>query len=236
MSQRGMRAAAQKACLNNYNERLPCRVPHTAVEIASRALFTTCPYARRAERVVSCRVRRVMSIKWNEANLQANEEEATAANRMQITEPKTPFHYLGDDGEPEAYPPKAAPATAAPREAKQAASQQLQPGMDLSKLASAALERREEQPEPEDEPEGATACRMCTPTPHPRPRPCPRGPAHARDAHVPRSRADKRRKFDQHRKAHYQTGGLAALRAQAAAAMDEEEDDEEDDEDDGNKT
>ena len=47
-------------------------------------------------------------------------------------------------------------ATAAPREAKQAASQQLQPGMDLSKLASAALERREEQPEPEDEPEGAT--------------------------------------------------------------------------------
>ena len=100
--------------------------------------------------------RAAMSIKWNEANLQANEEEATAANRMQITEPKTPFHYLGDDGEPEAYPPKAAPATAAPREAKQAASQQLQPGMDLSKLASAALERREEQPEPEDEPEGAT--------------------------------------------------------------------------------
>ena len=109
-----------------------------------------------------------MSIKWNEANLQANEEEATAANRMQITEPKTPFHYLGDDGEPEAYPPKAAPATAAPREAKQAASQQLQPGMDLSKLASAALERREEQPEPEDEPEGATT------RPILRAPPCPR--------------------------------------------------------------
>ena len=104
-----------------------------------------------------------MPVKWDEANLQANAEEATAANRMQITEPKTPFHYLGDDGEPEAYPPKAAPATAAPREAKQAAAQQLQPGMDLSKLASAALERREEQPEPEDEPEGATARRFAGP-------------------------------------------------------------------------
>ena len=65
-----------------------------------------------------------MPVKWDEANLQANAEEATAANRMQITEPKTPFHYLGDDGEPEAYPPKAAPATAAPREAKQAAKLQ----------------------------------------------------------------------------------------------------------------
>jgi len=114
-----------------------------------------------------CGARRAMSIKWNEANLQANEEEATAANRMQITEPKTPFHYLGDDGEPEAYPPKAAAATAAPREAKPAASQQLQPGMDLSKLASAALERREEQPEPEDEPEGATTRRICVPAPPP---------------------------------------------------------------------
>ena len=109
------------------------------------------------------RSHRQMPVKWDEANLQANAEEATAANRMQITEPKTPFHYLGDDGEPEAYPPKAAPATAAPREAKQAAAQQLQPGMDLSKLASAALERREEQPEPEDEPEGATARRFAGP-------------------------------------------------------------------------
>ena len=110
-----------------------------------------------------------MPIKWNEANLQANEEEATAANRMQITEPKTPFHYLGDDGEPEAFPPKAAPATAAPREAKQAASQQLQPGMDLGKLASAALERREEQPEPEDEPEGPTPVALvCSPATHTR--------------------------------------------------------------------
>jgi protein phosphatase inhibitor 2 len=166
-----------------------------------------------------------MPVKWDEGNLEANAEEATAANRMQITEPKTPFHYLGDDGEPEAYPPKAAPATAAPREAKQAASRQVQPGMDLSKLASAALERREEQPEPEDEPEGATAHRIAA---HP-----------ATDAHGPRSRADKRRKFDQQRKVHYQTGGLAALRAQAAAAMaeeEEEDDDEEDDTGDGNKT
>ena len=111
-----------------------------------------------------------MPVKWDEGNLEANAEEATAANRMQITEPKTPFHYLGDDGEPEAYPPKAAPATAAPREAKQAASRQVQPGMDLSKLASAALERREEQPEPEDEPEGATAHRIAAHPAHRRSR------------------------------------------------------------------
>ena len=39
---------------------------------------------------------------------------------------------------------------------------------------------------------------------------------------------DKRRKFDEARKAHYKTGGLAALRAQAAA-MDDEDDEDEDD-------
>ena len=94
-------------------------------------------------------------IRWDEANLQQNEEESLAANRMRITEPKTPFHYLGDDGEPEAWPPKAAPATAAPRlpaAAKPPSGSQLEPGLDLSALASQALERREEQPEPEEEP------------------------------------------------------------------------------------
>ena len=95
---------------------------------------------------------RAQAIKWNEANLEANEEERLAANRMRITEPKTPFHYLGDDGEPEAWPPKAAPATAAPREPEAAAQKMLQPGLDLSALASAAIERREDNKE--DAPEG----------------------------------------------------------------------------------
>jgi len=44
---------------------------------------------------------------------------------------------------------------------------------------------------------------------------------------------EKRRKFEQARKGHYQTGGLAALRAQAAQEDEEEEDD--DDEDEGQK-
>ena len=62
----------------------------------------------------------------------------------------------GAEDEPEAYPPKAAPATAAPREPPTAgppSGSQLEPGLDLSALASQALERREEQPEPEEEPE-----------------------------------------------------------------------------------
>ena len=56
-------------------------------------------------------------LRWDEANLEANEADSLAADRMKILEPKTPFHYLGDDGEPEAFPPMAAPATAAPRPA-----------------------------------------------------------------------------------------------------------------------
>ena len=35
---------------------------------------------------------------------------------------------------------------------------------------------------------------------------------------------EKKRKFEENRKAHYKTGGLAALRAQAAALDDEDED------------
>ena len=57
------------------------------------------------------------------------------------------------------------------------------------------------------------------PTPAPEPHP---------ERHCVRA-AEKKRKFDQHRKAHYQVGGLAALRAQAAAAMEEEDDEDEDD-------
>ena len=138
------------------------------------------------------------AIRWDEANLQLNEEESLAANRMRITEPKTPFHYLGDDCEPEAYPPVAAPATAAPREPAAAgppAGSQLEPGIDLSALAGRALERREEQPEPEEEPEEK------------------------------KRRFDENRKA--HYKMGGPKGGLAALRAQAAAAMAEAESSEE---------
>ena len=142
------------------------------------------------------------SLRWDEDNLQQNEEDSLAANRMRITEPKTPFHYLGDDGEPEAYPPKAAPATAAPREPPTAgppSGSQLEPGLDLSALASQALERREEQPEPEEEPEEK------------------------------KRRFEENRKA--HYKMGGPKGGLAALRAQAAAAMAEAESSEEDEDD-----
>jgi protein phosphatase inhibitor 2 len=127
-------------------------------------------------------------IHWDEKNLADNEEEAANAERMKILEPKTPFHTLGDDGEtPNAFPPKAPPARAAgPSDADR--TEQLQPGMDLSKLAALAEAKREDAPE-EDE-------------------------------------VEKHRKFEEHRKAHYQVGGLAALRAQAAA-MDEEDDEDE---------
>ena len=92
-------------------------------------------------------------LRWDEANLEANEADSLAADRMKILEPKTPFHYLGDDGEPEAFPPMAAPATAAPPISPAAPSQdgrQLQPGMDLSALSATALERRDEGPPDDD--------------------------------------------------------------------------------------
>jgi len=46
-----------------------------------------------------------------------------------------------------------------------------------------------------------------------------------------------KRKFEDHRRAHYNTGGLAALRAKAASldADEEEDEDDEDDEDDDDK-
>uniref|UniRef100_A0A7S4FDD6 Protein phosphatase inhibitor 2 n=1 Tax=Chrysotila carterae TaxID=13221 RepID=A0A7S4FDD6_CHRCT len=73
---------------------------------------------------------------------------------------------------------------------------QLQAGMhDLSKLSASALERRE-------------------------------APMFSSDAESGDEHGDgKRRQFDEHRKAHYKTGGLAALRAQAAALGEDEDDD-----------
>ncbi len=150
------------------------------------------------------------AISWDEQNLAANAEEAENAQRMKILEPKTPFHTLGEDGEtPNAFPPKAPPARAGPRELppfvtpvnssmdlvqmetttdSSPASRMLAPGMDLGALAQLAEQRREEEPEEEDE-------------------------------------VEKKRKFEENRKAHYKTGGLAALRAQAAALDDEDDDD-----------
>ena len=112
-------------------------------------------------------------LKWDEANLAANEEEKEAARaageRTKILEPKTPFHRLGEDGEePEAWPPKAPAAVAGgklapgitPQNSSAAAAtagasspqayqeNTLQPGMhDLSALTASALERREQPPE-----------------------------------------------------------------------------------------
>ena len=143
-------------------------------------------------------------LRWDEANLEANEADSLAADRMKILEPKTPFHYLGDDGEPEAFPPMAAPATAAPRPAPPPISpavpsqdgRQLQPGMDLSALSATALERRDEGP-PDDD-------------------------------------VEKKRKFEENRKNHYKLGGgLAQLRAQAQMLGDDDDEDEDEDGDGG---
>ena len=38
-------------------------------------------------------------IRWDEGNLQENEEDALQANRMKIDEPKTPFHKLDEESE-----------------------------------------------------------------------------------------------------------------------------------------
>ena len=52
-------------------------------------------------------------LQFDEDNIKANEEEALAANRTKILEPKTPYHELEEDGEtPAAFPPKAPPAKA----------------------------------------------------------------------------------------------------------------------------
>jgi hypothetical protein len=89
-------------------------------------------------------------INWDEGNIAANDADSLAANRQKILEPKTPFHYLEEDGEPAAYPPKAAAAVAGPRPTEAASSsppsyqeKQLMPGMhDLAALSAKALERR----------------------------------------------------------------------------------------------
>ena len=147
------------------------------------------------------------ALRWDETNLSTNAAESLAANRQRIDEPKTPFHYLDEDGEhpenSERNPPRAAPARAAGRASDN--DRQLTPGMgsieNLAALTETALERREncEQPMSGDE-----------------------------DDLTPE---EKRRKFEQNRKAHYRmgagpAGGLAALRAHAQAAMEEEEEEE----------
>ena len=88
------------------------------------------------------------SVRWDEANLSANDAESLAANRQQILEPKTPFHYLAEDGEPAAFPPKAAAAVAGPRPAQSpdrssSQNKQLEVGVhDLAALTDSALQRR----------------------------------------------------------------------------------------------
>ena len=127
-------------------------------------------------------------LKWDEANLAANEEEKEAARaageRTKILEPKTPFHRLEDDGEePQAWPPKApaavaggallptitpqnssaVKATAGASSPPQGGYQEktLVPGMhDLSALTASALERREQPPELVRRPQPATRSRL----------------------------------------------------------------------------
>ena len=150
-------------------------------------------------------------VTWDESNLLANELEAEAANRTRIDEPKTPFHRLEDDGETaQPFPPPAPSAVdllraggSNPPAATNGGEQQLQVGVHcLSELAATAVARRDaEATQPETSPVAPNS---------------------------PES-AEKRQAFDAHRRAHYQTGGLAALRARAAALDAEEEDDDDDD-------
>ena len=90
------------------------------------------------------------SVKWDEPNLSANALEAEQASRTRIDEPKTPFHYLEEDGEaPQAFPPPARAARPAQEQAPGYHERQLQAGMhDLSAITAAALAKREE-PDPE---------------------------------------------------------------------------------------
>lgn len=101
------------------------------------------------------------AIHWDEDNIKLNDEESLQANRMKITEPKTPFHYLEEDGEPAAYPPKAAAAEASGERVHDHDAKGLDMGA-LEALTSQALERRQEQPD--DDEEGTTA-----PAPQPPP-------------------------------------------------------------------
>ena len=84
--------------------------------------------------------------------------ESEQANRTRIDEPKTPFHYLEEDGEaPQAFPPPARAARPAEEQAPGYHERQLQAGMhDLGAITAAALAKREE-PEPEDD--VTSACR-----------------------------------------------------------------------------
>ena len=88
-------------------------------------------------------------VNWDETNLQANEEESLAANRMKIDEPKTPFHRLKEDGEePESFPPKAAAATSSGT-----IHGDVLAGLDPAALVAAVEAKRDESSTPED-PEG----------------------------------------------------------------------------------
>ena len=158
-------------------------------------------------------------LRWDEVNLAANEQEAFDANRQKIDEPKTPFHYLDEDGDhPEQSlrnPPQAAAARASGFLRDQGAAPQQ---LDLSAIASAALERREEAPtSPDDDPEGARPPQTRSQT------------ALSPLTAFCSAAAEKKRKFDEHRKAHYNTGGLAAMRARAAQLAEEEEEEDDDD-------
>jgi len=85
------------------------------------------------------------ALHWDEANIEQNDAESLQANRMKITEPKTPFHYLEENDEPAAYPPKAAAAIASGEHVHD-----LSKLADLSKLTEDALARRQEQPEDDE--------------------------------------------------------------------------------------
>eukprot|EP00312_Isochrysidales_sp_CCMP1244_P012361 CAMPEP_0196701932 /NCGR_PEP_ID=MMETSP1090-20130531/52609_1 /TAXON_ID=37098 /ORGANISM="Isochrysis sp, Strain CCMP1244" /LENGTH=186 /DNA_ID=CAMNT_0042041735 /DNA_START=12 /DNA_END=572 /DNA_ORIENTATION=+ len=169
-------------------------------------------------------------IRWDEPNLQANAEYAAANPKMKIDEPKTPYHYGGQPGPaglgspPELSLDGGSPRGSAGGSGSGGGASGGAPGgdegdsCDRSSAAEAA----------NGEGDGAYHEKTLTAGMH--------DPVALSASALERRRdgggeeetspvaGKKQKKFDEMRRAHYRTGGLAALRAQAEADDDEDED------------
>lgn len=161
------------------------------------------------------------SLKWDEANLQKNEEEKVP--RMKIPDPDTPYHYYNEDEDEdlqkacqeqaelqskEATAEKRSPAVISFSSAD--ANEQpkgLSAGFDADELAKVALERRAEEDEWEKSDDSDE------------------GGVDVLNAHEKRLRNQKQKDFKVKRAAHYNMGAL--LKRGGAVDTDDESDEEE---------
>ncbi|EOD17879.1 hypothetical protein EMIHUDRAFT_209907 [Emiliania huxleyi CCMP1516] len=146
-------------------------------------------------------------IRWDEPNLQANAEYAAANPKMKIDEPKTPYHYGGQPGPAGLGSP---------------------PELSLDGDEGGSCDRSSAAEAANGEGDGAYHEKTLTAGMH--------DPVALSASALERRRdgggeeetspvaGKKQKKFDEMRRAHYRTGGLAALRAQAEADDDEDED------------